>query len=210
MVVKVVWKNNMRRLLGLALVLLWLYPLLAAAQQDPMEVVKSTSERVLAEVQGRKKELNESPGKIYPLVEEIVLPRFDFQRMSQLVLGKHWRRAKPEQKKAFVVQFRELLVRTYATALLNYSGQEIEYPPIQWKPEDGRVMVKTVLRENGAPPVPIDYKLYLKDGEWKVYDVVIDNLSLVSNYRSNYSSKIRRHKLDGLIKMLAERNRQDK
>jgi phospholipid transport system substrate-binding protein len=187
-----------------------LWPLQVAAQQDPLEVVKSTSEKVLAEVQGRKKELNKSPGKIYPLVEEIVLPRFDFQRMSQLVLGKHWRRAKPEQRKAFVMQFRELLVRTYATALLNYSGQQIEYPPIQWKLEDGRVMVKTVLRENGAPPLPIDYKLYLKDGEWKVYDVVIDNLSLVSNYRSNYSSKIRRYKLDGLIKMLAERNQQGK
>jgi phospholipid transport system substrate-binding protein len=210
MVVKVAWKNNMRRFFGLMLVLLWLYPLLAAAQQDPVELVKTTSERVLAEVRDHKKELNESPGKIYPMVEEIVLPRFDFQRMSQLVLGKHWRKATPDQRKAFVMEFRELLVRTYATALLNYSGQEIEYPPIQWRPEDGRVMVKTLLRENGAPSLPIDYKLYLKEGEWKVYDVVIDNLSLVSNYRSNYSSKIRRHKLSGLIKMLAERNQQDK
>jgi phospholipid transport system substrate-binding protein len=200
----------MRRFLGSALVLLWLYPLLAVAHEDPLELVKSTSERVLAEVRDHKQELNESPGRIYPMVEEIVLPRFDFQRMSQLVLGKHWRRAKPDQRKAFVVEFRELLVRTYATALLNYSGQEIEYPPIQWKPEDGRVMVKTLLRENGAPPLPIDYKLYLKDGEWKVYDVVIDNLSLVSNYRSNYSSKIRRHGLSGLIKMLAERNQRGK
>jgi phospholipid transport system substrate-binding protein len=205
-----VWKSNRQRLSRLVLALLLLYPVLALAQQDPLELVKSTSERVLAEVRDHKQELNKSPGKIYPLVEEIVLPRFDFARMSQLVLGKHWRRAKPEEKKAFVMEFRELLVRTYATALLNYSGQEIEYPPIQWKPEDGRVMVKTVLRENGAPPLPIDYKLYLKEGEWKVYDVVIDNLSLVSTYRTNYSSKIRRHKLNGLIKMLAERNQRGK
>jgi phospholipid transport system substrate-binding protein len=207
-VVTVVWNKIMRRLL-VPVLLLCLHPLAAVAQSDPMEVVRSTSERVLAEVQGRKKELNESPGKIYPLVEEIVLPRFDFVRMSQLVLGKYWRRATPEQRKEFVAEFRELLVRTYATALLNYSGQEIEYPPIQWRPEDGRVMVKTVLREKGAPPLPIDYKLYLQGEEWKVYDVVIDNLSLVSTYRTNYASKIRRYKLSGLIKMLAERNRRD-
>jgi phospholipid transport system substrate-binding protein len=200
--------SNFHRLLGAALLLLWLQPL--PAVQDPLEVVKSTSDQVLAEMVERKKELQESPGRIYPLVEEIVLPRFDFQRMSQLVLGKHWRRAKPDQREAFVVQFRELLVRTYATALLNYSGQEIEYQPMQWSPEDKRVMVKTTLRENGAPPLPIDYKLYLREEEWKVYDVVIDNLSLVSTYRTNYSSKIRRYKLSGLIKMLEKRNQQDK
>lgn len=200
--------SNFHRLLGAALLLLWLQPSLAV--QDPLEVVKSTSDQVLAEMVERKQELQKSPGRIYPLVEEIVLPRFDFRRMSQLVLGKHWRRAKPDQREAFVAQFRELLVRTYATALLNYSGQEIEYQPMQWNPEDKRVMVKTTLRENGAPPLPIDYKLYLREEEWKVYDVVIDNLSLVSTYRTNYSSKIRRYKLSGLIKMLEERNQQDK
>ena len=103
---------------------LWVQPLLA--QSDPVAVVKTTSDKVLAEILGRKQELNAEPGKIYPLVEDIVLPHFDFARMSQLVLARHWRKATAEQKDIFIREFRELLTRTYATALLNYSGQAIE------------------------------------------------------------------------------------
>ncbi len=198
--------NNKRYFFWAVLLLFWVQPL---AAQAPLEVVKNTSDRMLEEMQGRKKELNQFPGRIYPLVEEIVLPHFDFERMSQLVLGKYWRKAKPEEREAFVKEFRELLVRTYATALLNYSGQKIEYLPVQRAPEDERVAVETILRDNGAPPIPIGYKLYLHEGEWKVYDVVIDNLSLVSTYRTNYASKIRRYSLSGLIKMLAEHNSKD-
>jgi phospholipid transport system substrate-binding protein len=189
--------------------LLLLLPLCASAEtvlEDPQAVVKDTTDRMLAEIKDRKQELNQSPGKIYPLVEEIVLPRFDFPRMAQLVLGKHWKRAKQEQKKAFVAEFRQLLVRTYATALLNYSGQEIEYLPVNRKPEDKRVVVETKVRDGGSPPLPIEYKLFKDGDKWMVYDVVIDNVSLVSNYRSSYSSKIRRYKLDGLIKRLQAHN----
>lgn len=178
----------------------------ALAMEDPQAVVKDTTDRILAEIKDKKQELNRSPGKIYPLVDEIVLPRFDFPRMAQLVLGKHWRRATTEQKKAFVIEFRELLVRTYATALLNYSGQEIEYLPVNRKPKDTRVVVETMVRDGGSPPLPIEYKLFLDGEKWMVYDVVIDKVSLVSTYRSSYSSKIRRYKLDGLIKRLKVHN----
>ncbi len=190
----------------LMLLLLSLYGSAALAMEDPQAVVKDTTDRILAEIKDKKQELNQSPGKIYPLVEEIVLPRFDFPRMAQLVLGKHWRRATVEQKKAFVVEFRELLVRTYATALLNYSGQEIEYLPVSRKPEDKRVVVETMVRDGGSPPLPIEYKLFLDGEKWMVYDVVIDKVSLVSTYRSSYSSKIRRYKLEGLIKRLQAHN----
>ena len=186
---------------------LWVQPLLA--QSDPVAVVKTTSDKVLAEILGRKQELNAEPGKIYPLVEDIVLPHFDFARMSQLVLARHWRKATAEQKDIFIREFRELLTRTYATALLNYSGQAIEYQPVTLEPGATRVEVKTVVRENGSPPLPIDYKLYLTNNEWKVYDVVIDKLSLIANYRTNYDSKIRRYGLDGLLKKLVERNDQE-
>jgi phospholipid transport system substrate-binding protein len=185
----------------------WVQPLLA--ETDPVAVVKSTSDKVLAEILDRKKELNAEPGKIYPLVRDTVLPHFDFVRMSQLVLGKHWRKATDAQKEVFVREFRELLTRTYATALLNYSGQAIEYLPLDRKPEDTRVEVNTVVRENGSPPLPIDYKLYRVGDDWKVYDVVIDKLSLVANYRTNYDSKIRRYGLDGLLEKLVARNDQE-
>ncbi len=175
---------------------------------DPEILLKKTSDQMLEEILGRKQELIDYPGRIYPLVEEIVLPRFDFILMSRLVLGKHWNLAKEVQKRAFVEAFRVLLVRTYAMALLNYSGQKIEYLPRRKVPGEEVVKVKTLVREDGAQPIPIDYRLKLKDGDWLIYDVVIDGVSLLSNYRTGYSSKIRHYKLDGLIERLEKRNRE--
>ena len=174
----------------------------------PEQVVRQTSDQILQELMSRKQELQESPGMIYDLVEHIVLPRFDFQRMSQLVLGKYWRRATPEQKEAFVSAFRQLLVRTYATALLNYSGQEIAYLPNRQEAKGGDAMVNTEVKAAGALPIPINYRLSMKESEWLVYDVSIDGISLVSNYRTSFASQIRRYKLAGLIRKLEQRNQQ--
>ncbi|MET0046208.1 MAG: ABC transporter substrate-binding protein [Sedimenticola sp.] len=178
--------------------------------KTPVEVVRETSNLMLAEVASRKEELDEFPGRIYGLVDQIVLPKFDFIRMSKLVLGKYWRRATDEEKASFIAAFRELLVRTYATALLNYSDQEIKYLPSRMVEGAEEVVVNTEVSESGAPAVPINYNLY-KDGEdWLVFDVVIDGVSLVSNYRTSFASQIRRYKLAGLIKKLEQRNKRDK
>jgi phospholipid transport system substrate-binding protein len=126
--------------------------------------------------------------------------------MSRLVLGKYWRKATPEQREAFVREFRELLIRTYATALLNYSGQDIVYLPVRVGKDVRKVTVNTQVRATGAPAIPVDYRLWLSDNGWKVYDVSIDNISLVSNYRSSFASQIRRYKLDGLIAKLQKLN----
>jgi phospholipid transport system substrate-binding protein len=183
----------------------------APVAEDPFNLVRETADRVLAEISSRKEELTESPGKIYGLVDDIVLPKFDFYRMSRLVLGKYWRRATDPEQASFIREFRELLVRTYATALLSYSGQQIEYLPLHAPPEAKQLKVNTQVKEPGSPPIPIDYSLYLDDeGKWKVYDVTIDGVSLVSNYRSSFSSQIRRYKLSGLIKRLADRNRRSR
>ncbi len=178
----------------------------ADSVEDPLKFVKSTADQVISEVSSRKDELSAEPGKIYELVDQVILPRFDFVRMSQLVLGKYWRRATPEQKAAFVREFRELLIRTYATALLNYAGQDIVYLPVRAGKDVRKVTVNTQVREVGAPAIPIDYRLRLSDNGWKVYDVSIDNISLVSNYRSSFASQIRRYKLDGLISKLEKLN----
>ncbi|MEJ1381936.1 MAG: ABC transporter substrate-binding protein [Candidatus Sedimenticola sp. (ex Thyasira tokunagai)] len=190
---------------SLLLLLFALQP--ATAATEPNTIVKETADRILAEVVSMRQELDESPGRIYPLVEHILLPRFDFVRMSRLVLGKHWRRAGAEEKEAFTRAFRELLVRTYTTALLNYSGQEINYLPMRAMADATEVTVNTEVSSAGAPPVPINYKLHLVDDEWKVFDVVIDGISLVSNYRTNFASEIRRRKLSGLIGRLEARNK---
>jgi phospholipid transport system substrate-binding protein len=178
-----------------------------AAIEDPQQLVRQTGETVLAEVTARRAELEADPRLIYPLVESTVVPHFDFRQMSQSALGRFWRDATDAQKQGLTNEFRELLVRTYATALLGYSGQQIEYMPMQFRPEDDRVMVSTRITTAGAPPVPVNYRLRRDDAKWLVYDVVIDGVSLITNYRSQFAAEVRRGGIDGLIGILADKNR---
>ena len=198
------WRHAVAAWLALFLAL----PVRAAGPADAQALVRSTADRVLAEVKANKKELDRSPARIYDLVQAHVVPHFDFTRMSQSALGRHWRAASEDQRSALTREFQELLVRTYAVALLNYSGQQIEYLPLRAGGADDDVLVQTRVTEAGAPPVPIDYRLSQAAGRWKVYDVVIDNVSLVSNYRSSFAEQVQRNGLDGLIQQLADRNRQ--
>lgn len=181
----------------------------ALAATDPQVLVKQTTEKVLAEVTSKKQDLKANPEKIYPLIDDILLPRFDFTQIARLVLGKHWDSASKAEKTTFTNEFRELLVRTYATALLSYSGEEIAYPPIMFGPDAKKVKVKTEVKNQGSGAVPIDYSLYLGKGDWMVYDVTIDGVSLVSTYRTNFDSQIRRNKLSGLITDLKQKNAGD-
>jgi phospholipid transport system substrate-binding protein len=149
--------------------------------------------------------------RLYAMAEEKVLPHFDFRRMSQWVLGRNWKEATPEQRDKFVGAFRDLLVRTYSTALLNYKDQEIVYLPMPpRKPGDEDALVKTEVKQtNGQPNIPIHYSFYKNSqGAWKVYDVTIEGVSLVTNYRSVYASKIRDKGIDALIAEITENNRQ--
>ena len=198
------WRHAVAAWLALFLA----FPVRAAGPADAQALVRSTADRVLAEVKANKKELDRSPARIYDLVQAHVVPHFDFTRMSQSALGRHWRAASEDQRSALTREFQELLVRTYAVALLNYSGQQIEYLPLRAGGADDDVLVQTRVTEAGAPPVPIDYRLSQAAGRWKVYDVVIDNVSLVSNYRSSFAEQVQRNGLDGLIQQLADRNRQ--
>ncbi len=180
----------------------------ASVAQSPQALIKSTSDQVLARLKADHDELQAHPDKVYALVEDIVLPHFDFHRIARWVLGKYSRRASAAQMARFTEEFRMLLVRTYATALLQYTNQQIDYLPLRMKPGATDVTVKTEIQQPGAFPIPIDYDLYLPEGskEWKVYDVSIDSVSLVSNYRSTFAGEIRRKGLDALIDSLAKRN----
>jgi len=178
-----------------------------AVETDAHELVRLTSEEVQKILQQRHAELEKNPGLIYGVVEEYVLPHFDFERMSQLVLGKNWRTATPEERRQFVEEFRLLLVRTYATAMLKYSDQKISYLPYRGKPGEGEVVVQTEIEQAGGPPIPIDYSLHRQGDAWKVFDVKIDNVSLVVNYRGTFAGEIRNGGSVGvLIGKLHERN----
>ncbi|MEJ2575427.1 MAG: ABC transporter substrate-binding protein [Gammaproteobacteria bacterium] len=191
---------------GVMLALVLGLPVLAQAE-DPAELVRDTADQVLAEVGRNKAELDRDPSGIYDMVQSMVVPHFDFARMSQAALGRHWRDASDEQRVRLTREFQELLVRTYAVALLSYSGQPIRYLPVRIPDDAQDVMIPTRV-EAGGPPVPIDYRLYLADNGWKVYDVVIDGVSMVTNYRSTFATQVRRSGIDGLIEQLAERNKQ--
>lgn len=191
----------------ISLVSLWSAPLLA--DEPPLLLVKSTSERMIKALHEDKARIDKEPKYLYELVDKIVLPHFDFLRMSKLVLGKYWRQASVDQQERFVEEFRTLLVRTYATSMREYADQPIEYLPLRMDPGATDVTVKTEVEQLSGFPVPIDYRLYLNDGAWKVFEVSIDGVNLVVNYRSSFATEIRKvGGVEGLIKQLHERNQQ--
>jgi phospholipid transport system substrate-binding protein len=195
---------------ALATLLLALLPVSARATDgaDAQALVRATADKVLAEVRANKARLDRDSSGIYDLVQRHVVPHFDFTRMTQSAMGRYWRSATEEQRSALVREFQEMLVRTYAVALLNYSGQQIEYLPLRASAVEDDVMVQTKVSDAGAPPIPIDYRLSRTVGSWKVYDVTIDGVSLVSNYRSTFAEQVQRNGVDGLIRQLSDRNRQ--
>lgn len=182
----------------------------AAAADDvaPDVLVKNTATDVLDIIKKDKDIQSGDLRKISALAEEKILPHFDFERMSRMVLGKHWNKASKEQQQQFVTEFRSLLIRTYASALTKYRNQAIEYKPFRAQPGDTDVVVRTQIVQPGAQPLPIDYSLIKKEDGWKVYDVVIEGVSLVTNYRGQFSTEVRQSGMDGLIQRLAEKNKQ--
>ncbi len=172
---------------------------------SPQELVRDTSSRMLSALRDEREEIAGNPGRLYELVADIVLPYFDFERMSQWVLGKNWRTATPEQRVRFVEQFRKLLVRTYGTALSGYADEKIIYLPHSDSAEGVKVTVRTEI-EQGGSTIPINYSMYNSKDGWKVYDVAISGVSLVTNYRSTFASIIRGEGMDSLIDQLVKRN----
>ena len=179
---------------------------LAQADVAPDVLVKSTADEVLAIVKKDKDIQAGDQKKIFALAEEKILPNFDFDRVSRMVLGKNWSRASKEQQDAFQKEFRSLMLRTYATALGKYRNQTINYKPLRAEPSDKEVTVKTEIVQPGGQPIAVDYSLEKTGEAWKVYDIVIEGVSLVTNYRGQFSNEIRQSGLDGLIQKLADKN----
>ena len=177
---------------------------LALANDTPPDVLaRTTTQEVLTILKQDKDLQNSNQSKVYQLVEAKILPNFDFNRMTQLAVGKHWPRATAKQKQSLVTEFRNLLVRTYSRALTEFSNQTVEFRAMAIKPEDTDVTVHSEIRQPGGQPIPIDYSMYKTAFGWKVYDVAIDGVSLVTNYRASFSNTIRQNGIDGLIKTLA-------
>lgn len=200
-------KTILKFLIGTGFAFSLLTANLAKAEVAPDVLVKQTAEDVIAVVKTDTDIQAGNKQKMYALAEEKIMPNFDFDRVSRMVLGKAWKAATPEQQVAFQKEFRTLLLRTYAVALGKYRDQTIEYKPLKAEPNAKNVTVKTQILQTGGQPVAVDYSLVKNPEGWKVYDIVIESVSLVTNYRSQFSSEIRQNGLDSLNKKLAEKNK---
>lgn len=183
---------------------------IAAKAADPFlppdALARKTADTLMARINKHRDEYIDDTTKMYAMVDEVVLPHFDFTYMSQLVLGKHWRGASEAQRSAFQEGFKNLLVRTYGNALLEYSEEDVKWSAARYNKDETKAIVESEIVPPGAPPVPLQYRLRRTDTGWKVYDVTVDAISLVTNYRATYASEIRKNGLDSVIAKLNDPN----
>ena len=179
----------------------------AAVDVAPDALARSVTDEVLAIVRADRDLQSGHPQKVAQLVETKVLPHFNFPHMTQLAVGRNWRQASPEQQSALIGEFKTLLVRTYTTAFSQYKNQSIDYRPLRMAPSDTDVIVKSLIKQPAGQPIAIDYSMEKVAGAWKVYDVKIEGVSLVENYRNTFNTQIQKSGVDGLIKALADKNK---
>ncbi len=173
----------------------------------PDELIRNTAREVLDIVRKDKDLQSGDQQKMLELVEAKVLPHFDFERMTRLAVGRPWRTATPEQKQALVSEFRTLLVRTYTAAFTSYRNQTVEVRPPRMEPEATDVTIKTsIVKPGGQQPISVDYAMAKSPDGWKVYDLTVEGVSLVTSYRGTFADQIQQAGIDGLIKTLVEKN----
>ncbi len=180
-----------------------------ASAQDlaPDALIKSMSDEVIGIIKQDKDIKAGNRAKINDLVEAKVLPHFSFDHMTALAMGRNWRKANAEQQKQLISEFRTLLVRTYSGALATYKNEVIVFMPLHAGAGDTDVTVRTQVKRPGSEPIGIDYSMEKTASGWKVYDVAVGGVSLVTNYRDSFNAEIRDSGVDGLIKVLASKNR---
>jgi phospholipid transport system substrate-binding protein len=178
-----------------------------AQELAPDVLVKNVTTEVVELITKDKEIRSGSRAKLIEVIEQRVLPHFNFSAMTALAMGQSWNKATPEQKRRLIQEFRTLLVRTYASALAAYSEQRFDFRPLRARPTDTDVTVNVRVLQSGAQPVPIDYSMEKTAGGWKVYDVMVGGVSLVANYRTEFNGTVREAGIEGLIKNLQAKNR---
>ena len=200
----------MKRFLGVIVLMLSSLLAFPAWSMDlaPDRLVDRTVKEVIEIIQKDEELKNGNRDKMLDLIETKILPHFNFSRMTQLAMGQHWSKAAPEQQNKLVNEFRTLLVRTYSNALNSHSHETINVNPIKQLGDQTETTVRTiVIQGNGKEPVPIDYSMEKKPDGWKVYDVTVAGVSLVTNYRGTFNSQVRKGGVEGLLKALEDKNK---
>ena len=190
----------------LSSLLLCASPAFADSPATPESVIRSATDSVVERLEANPG-LSRDPGRLFAMVNDVVLPHFDFNRIARRVLGKYWKRASDDQKRRFISEFQTLLVKTYAVAIASYNYESIAYRSPKSRSET-ETSVPTEITGNGSSAIPITYELHLVDGSWKVYDISVDGVSLSLTYRNDFRSLVRRQGIDALIERLVAHNHQ--
>jgi len=206
------WSSS-RRTLG-AFVFLLLGPAAQAATADsPRALVMGVTDQMLTALKVSGDDIKRNPALARRMVENRVLPLIDFPRIARGVLGKHWRRANPEQRERFTREFTEFLINLYVTAMVTYVddivsvSDDIHFPPIHWSPGETRAKVRMLVRLKAGGAAEVVYRMDRNAQGWRIYDVTVLGVSFTATYRQNFSAEIARGGLDALIARLAARNR---
>jgi phospholipid transport system substrate-binding protein len=178
-----------------------------AQELAPDVLIKSVTEQVLDVARNDKDIQAGSSKRAIEVVETKVLPYFDFTRMTRLALGREWRQASSAQRQALTEGFQSLSVRTYSKALTEYRNQSIDYKPLKMQDGAADVKVSAEIKQTGRKPIQLDYYLERQDKGWKVYDIEVEGISLIANYRASFAAEISRGGIDGLIQSLQAKNK---
>ena len=174
--------------------------------ESPVVLLERTSTEVINILRKDRELLEKEPARVYKLIDDYILPHLDDVTMAKLALGKNWRNASKQQKMDFVDEFRNLLVRTYSKSLLEFKDQTIKYFPLDVAADVQKASVKAEVVQPGGPSIPLAYRVRLKNKEWKVYDIKVDGISLVTSYRGTFTQEVRKSGIDGLLSYLRDKN----
>jgi phospholipid transport system substrate-binding protein len=196
-------KQSIRLLTAMLLAIAFAVPALAAGEQAPQQIVQSIADQLGTAIQGRQAELHQHPDEVIKIIDDIVLPHFDMDYASLLVLGRHARDATPAQRVAFARAFYDALTRRYAEGLVAYTRGSVKVLPAQGPLDQRRTIVRTQVLLTSGKNLSVDYAFRkTAAGEWKAYDVIIEGISYITNYRNQVDAEIQKEGIDGLIKRL--------
>ncbi len=200
-------KHSAHRIVcGVVLAAMFAVPHAVAQDAAPDTLLKSVTADVIAVIRQEQNIQTDNPGKVADLIETRILPLFDFARMTQIAAARNWRLATPAQREALTTEFKLLLARTYATVLSSYRDQVIEFKPLHVASGDTVATVKSVIKQSGAAPITMNFDMEKTAAEWRIYDIKIDGISLISTYRETFAGKVRNSGLEGLIQSIADKN----
>ena len=190
----------------LVLAAYWSQAVAAQQIESPVTMLERTSQQVIKILRDDEELLKKEPERVYKIVDDYILPHLDEVTMAKLALGKNWKKASKDQKLEFVTEFKNLLVRTYSKSLLEFRDQKINYFPVKLADDAHKASVKAEVIQPGGPSISMAYRVRIKNNAWKVYDIKIDGISLVTSYRGTFTQEVRKSGIDGLLTYLRDKN----